>query len=152
MGASKSSTVSVPLPTSLAGAIAASASLTHLAARLRESEQRLASIAPLLPDSLARELRPGPIDDEGWSVLVSNAAVAAKLRQLLPRLSQELKARSFRDLPIRVRLRAYWESGAWCRLSESNGRPSAYKAGALPAELSRRPRARILGRQGPPRQ
>ncbi len=26
---------------------------------------------------------------------------------------------------------------AWCRLSESNGRPSAYKAGALPTELSR---------------
>jgi hypothetical protein len=25
----------------------------------------------------------------------------------------------------------------WCRLSESNGRPSAYKAGALPTELSR---------------
>ena len=106
MGASKSSTVSVPLPTSLAGAIAASASLTHLAARLRESEQRLAAIAPLLPDTLARELRPGPIDDEGWSLLVSNAAVAAKLRQLLPRLSDELRSRSFRDLPIRVRLRA----------------------------------------------
>src|SRR5689334_24520743 len=28
----------------------------------------------------------------------------------------------------------------WCRLSESNGRPSAYKAGALPTELSRRRR------------
>ena len=27
---------------------------------------------------------------------------------------------------------------SWCRLSESNGRPSAYKAGALPTELSRR--------------
>lgn len=26
----------------------------------------------------------------------------------------------------------------WCRLSESNGRPSAYKAGALPTELNRR--------------
>jgi hypothetical protein len=107
MGASKSSTVSVPLPTSLAGAIAASDSLTSLAARLRESEQRLSAIAPLLPDNLAREVRPGPIDDEGWSLLVSNAAVAAKLRQLLPRLNEALRARSLRDLPIRVRLRAY---------------------------------------------
>jgi hypothetical protein len=107
MGASKSTTASVPLPVSLHSAIQASDSLTSLAARLRESEQRLAAINPLLPDTLARELRPGPIDDEGWSVLVSNAAVAAKLRQLLPRLSEELKARSFRDLPIRVRLRAY---------------------------------------------
>jgi hypothetical protein len=97
----------VPLPVTLHSAIAASASLTSLAARLRESEQRLAAIAQLLPETLARELRPGPIDDEGWSVLVSNAAVAAKLRQLLPRLSEELKARSFSDVPIRVRLRAY---------------------------------------------
>jgi Dna[CI] antecedent, DciA len=107
MGASKSSAVSVPLPKSLAGAIAASDSLNSLAARLRESEQRLAAVVPLLPEALARELRPGPIDDEGWSVLVSNAAVAAKLRQWLPRLTEELRARSFRDLPIRVRLRAF---------------------------------------------
>ena len=107
MGAPKSTASSVPLPVTLHSAIAASDSLTSLAARLRESEQRLAAIAPLLPDTLARELRPGPIDDEGWSVLVSNAAVAAQVRQLLPRLADELRARSFRDLPIRVRLRAY---------------------------------------------
>jgi Dna[CI] antecedent, DciA len=107
MGASKTHSPAVPLPVSLDRAIAASDSLTSLAARLRESEQRLAAIASLLPDTLAREVRPGPIDDEGWSLLVSNAAVAAKLRQLLPRLSDELRSRSFRDLPIRVRLRAY---------------------------------------------
>ena len=107
MGASKTHSPAVPLPVSLDRAIAASDSLTSLAARLRESEQRLATIAPLLPDTLAREVRPGPIDDEGWSLLVSNAAVAAKLRQLLPHLNEALRARSFRDLPIRVRLRAY---------------------------------------------
>jgi Dna[CI] antecedent, DciA len=107
MGASKTLSPAVPLPLSLDRAIAASDSLTSLAARLRESEQRLAAIAPLLPDALAREVRPGPIDDEGWSLLVSNAAVAAKLRQLLPRLNEALRVRSFRDVPIRVRLRAY---------------------------------------------
>lgn len=107
MGASKTHSPAVPLPVSLDRAIASSDSLASLAARLRESEQRLATIAPLLPDTLAREIRPGPIDDEGWSLLVSNAAVAAKLRQLLPLLNETLRARSFRDLPIRVRLRAY---------------------------------------------
>jgi Dna[CI] antecedent, DciA len=107
MNLRKTVTASVPLPVSLDRAIASSDSLTSLAARLRESELRLAAVASLLPDTLARELRPGPIDDEGWSVLVSNAAVAAKLRQLLPRLSEELRSRSFRDLPIRVRLRAF---------------------------------------------
>ena len=107
MGATKANKASVPLPVSLAGAMAASDRLTSLAARLRESEQRFAAVAALLPDHLARELRPGPIDDEGWSLLASNAAVAAKLRHLVPRLNQELHSRAFRDLPIRVRLRAY---------------------------------------------
>jgi hypothetical protein len=105
MRPAKTRAESVPSPVSLASALAGSDSLTGLAARLRESQQRLDAVAAVLPPALARELRPGPIDDEGWSVLVSNAAVAAKLRHLLPRLEQALKARSFRALPIRVRVR-----------------------------------------------
>jgi hypothetical protein len=96
----------VPLPVTMAGALARSEALTGLGARLRESSQRFEAVASLLPEALARELRPGPIDDEGWSVLASNAAVAAKLRHLLPLMTAELRSRSFRDLPIRVRLRS----------------------------------------------
>jgi hypothetical protein len=96
----------VPAPLSLTHAIDASERLAGLAARLAESERRLAAVAPLLPEPLRREVRPGPVDDEGWSVLVSNAAVAAKLRHLLPRLTDELRAGGFRDLPIRVRVRS----------------------------------------------
>jgi hypothetical protein len=97
----------VPLPVSLTRAIDASERLAGLAARLAESEQRLAAIAPLVPEPMRRELRPGPVDDEGWSVLVSNAAVAAKLRHLLPRFVEALRARAFRDVPIRVRVRSH---------------------------------------------
>jgi hypothetical protein len=97
---------SVPLPLTLAGAIAGNDSLSGLAARLRESSARLEAIAPLLTDGLAHGLRPGPIDDEGWSLLASNAAVAAKLRHLLPRLSEALRCRGFRELPIRIRVRS----------------------------------------------
>jgi hypothetical protein len=97
---------SVPSPLTLAGAIADCDSLSGLAARLRESSARLEAIAPLLTDGLAHELRPGPIDDEGWSLLASNAAVAAKLRHLLPRFTEALRLRGFRDLPIRVRVRS----------------------------------------------
>jgi hypothetical protein len=96
----------VPLPQSLHRALDASETLAGLARRLRESQQRLDAIAPLLPEPLRREVRAGPIDEEGWSVLVSNAAVAAKLRHLLPRLEEALQARSFRQLPTRVRVRA----------------------------------------------
>jgi hypothetical protein len=94
----------VPLPKTLAGAMAGSDSLAGLAARMRESSERFEAVAPVLPEGLARELRPGPIDDEGWTILASNAAVAAKLRHLLPRLAEALRARRFRELPIRVRL------------------------------------------------
>jgi hypothetical protein len=96
----------VPAPVSLQRALDASDSLSGLAQRMRESQRRLEAVVPLLPAGLARELRPGPIDEEGWSVLVSNAAVAAKLRHLLPRLNEALKPPDFRELPIRVRVRA----------------------------------------------
>jgi hypothetical protein len=96
----------VPAPVSLQRALAASDSLSGLAQRMSESQRRLEAVLPLLPAGLARELRPGPIDEEGWSVLVSNAAVASKLRHLLPRLNEALTAPSFRELPIRVRVRA----------------------------------------------
>lgn len=105
MRSAKNHVASVPAPVSLGRALDDSASLAGLARRLRESQQRFEAIAVLLPEALAREMRPGPIDDEGWSVLVSNAAVAAKLRHLLPRLNEALEARSFRSLPIRVRVR-----------------------------------------------
>jgi Dna[CI] antecedent, DciA len=94
----------VPLPKTLAGAMASSDSLAGLAARLRESNERFEAVAPVLPEGLARGLQPGPIDDEGWTILASNAAVAAKLRHLLPRLTEALRTRHFRELPIRVRL------------------------------------------------
>lgn len=104
MGSQKA--VAVPLPQPLADALARSESLAGLASRLAESDARRAAITPLLPEALARQVRPGPVDDEGWSLLVSNAAVAAKLRHLLPRLQEELRSLGWRDLPIRVRVRA----------------------------------------------
>jgi hypothetical protein len=73
---------------------------------MAESQARHAIVALRLPEALAREVRPGPIDDEGWSLLVSNAAAAAKLRHLLPHLREELLAHGWRDLPIRLRVRA----------------------------------------------
>lgn len=106
MGSQKAFAPTVPLPQTLARALAGNQSLAGLASRLAESDARHAAVAPLLPAALAREVRPGPVDDEGWSLLVSNAAVAAKLRHLLPHLREQLMAHGWRDLPIRVRVRA----------------------------------------------
>ena len=58
-------------------ALRRSAPLTQLRARLQESADRFEAIRGALPGALARHVRPGPIDEEGWSLLVANAAVAA---------------------------------------------------------------------------
>jgi hypothetical protein len=106
MRSAKTCAPTVPEPLTLRRALDDNASLASLGARLAESQRRFDAVASLLPAGLVRDMRPGPIDDEGWSVLVSNAAVAAKLRHLLPRLDEALTARSFRALPIRVRVRS----------------------------------------------
>jgi hypothetical protein len=102
---SKTSPV-VPAPRRLADAIARAPDLAALTARLAQSEARWAAVRAHLPEGLRDEVRPGPIDDEGWSVLASNAAVAAKLRHLLPRLQTALGEQGWPELEIRVRIRS----------------------------------------------
>jgi hypothetical protein len=103
MAASKAIGPQVPLPRPLARALEGSDALAGLGARIALSRRRFEAIAALLPEPWARELRPGPIDEEGWSLIAPNAAVAAKLRHHLPRLQEELQRRGWPELPIRVR-------------------------------------------------
>ncbi|MDQ6639833.1 MAG: hypothetical protein M3Z15_09255 [Pseudomonadota bacterium] len=75
----------------IAEALRASAPLGRLAERLRLSNSLFVAIAPALPPGLCAWVSAGPVDDEGWSLLCANAAVAAKLRQLVPHLEQRLR-------------------------------------------------------------
>ena len=75
----------------IADALRASAPLGRLAERLRLSNALFAAVMPVVPTALAAGVSAGPVDDEGWSLLCANAAVAAKLRQLVPRLEQRLR-------------------------------------------------------------
>ena len=92
-----------PLP--IAEAMRASAALGQLTARLRESNALLAALAGVLPAPLAGQVRAGPIDEAGWSLLCANAAVAAKLRQLVPHFEQHLHARGHTVASIRIKVR-----------------------------------------------
>lgn len=78
----------------------------HLQALLRESGARFETIAAQLPAALARHVRPGPVDAEGWSLLAANAAVAAKLRQLEPRLQESLAKAGWPARTIRIKVRS----------------------------------------------
>ncbi len=93
---------SVPSPTPVADALRAHDGLNQLSARLEASRRRLRVIAPALPGLLLASIQPGPLDEDGWSLLVANAAVAAKLRHLLPRL-EALLAQA--GLPGRIRVK-----------------------------------------------
>jgi hypothetical protein len=88
----------------IAEALGASAPLARLAERLRLSNALFAAVVPLLPAGLAAHVSAGPVDAEGWSLLCANAAVAAKLRQLVPRLEQCLGESALGVAAIRVKV------------------------------------------------
>ncbi|MBK1615194.1 hypothetical protein CKO44_17170 [Rubrivivax gelatinosus] len=85
-------------------ALGAHAPLAGLLQRARESRSRYDAIVPLLAGGLRTAVRPGPLDEEGWTLLASHGAAAAKLRQLLPRLDTVLKNAGWAPVPIRVRV------------------------------------------------
>ena len=88
----------------IAQALRESAPLGRLSERLRRSQELYQAVAAALPVGLAPQVCAGPVDDEGWSLLCSNAAVAAKLRQLVPHLEQRLRDAGRPVAAIRVKV------------------------------------------------
>jgi Protein of unknown function (DUF721). len=88
----------------IAQALHESAPLGRLAERLRLSNALFAAAAPAFPPGLAAEVSAGPVDEEGWSLLCSNAAVAAKLRQVVPHLEQRLRDAGRPVAAIRIKV------------------------------------------------
>jgi hypothetical protein len=88
----------------IAEALRASAPLGRLAERLRLSNALFAAVAPAVPAGLAASLSAGPVDDQGWSLLCANAAVAAKVRQLVPHLEQRLREVGQPVVAIRIKV------------------------------------------------
>ena len=91
----------------IADALRASAPLGRLSERLRLSNALFEAVVAAVPEGLTASLRPGPIDDEGWSLLCANAAVAAKLRQLVPRLEQHLRDIGHPVAAIRIKVQPH---------------------------------------------
>ena len=94
----------VPNTVALSQALERSAPLSLLRQRLSDSNRRFAAIERLVPPLLLPHVKPGPVDDEGWSLLVANASVAAKLRQLQPRLEAALHEHGWQTTLIRIKV------------------------------------------------
>jgi len=79
-------------------------SLSQLQALAREGQNRLQAILPLLPVSMRSLVQSGGIDGEAWCILVSNSAMAAKLRQFLPSLCAHLRTKGWNVQTITVKV------------------------------------------------
>ena len=95
-----------PLPQAVPIAVAMdqSAPLAQLARRLKESNDRFAAVRDRLPPPLRAQVKPGPVDEQGWALLAANAAAAAKLRHLLPLLQQTMAEAGWPSVAIRVKV------------------------------------------------
>ena len=78
--------------------------LAHLCELADESAARLQCIQSLLPATLRSAVRPGPIDAGAWCLLLENAAVASKLRQLIPALLAHLRSKGWPTESIRLKV------------------------------------------------
>lgn len=96
----------VPDTLPVAEALRRSAPLAQLRARLQDSADRFEAVRAALPGTLARHVKPGPVDEEGWSLLADNAAVAAKLRQIRPRLESLLQQQGWQVSSIRIHVQS----------------------------------------------
>lgn len=97
---------SAPYNLPLSAALGRSEPLTDLLKRLRESQARFALIRPLLPETLASAVAPGPLDEQAWVLLAANASAAAKLRQRVPELQAALLQAGWAGPPIKIKVSA----------------------------------------------
>lgn len=95
---------SVPAATPLAEALGRDNVLIDLQRRIEESTRRLQRVQERLPPALRAQLRAGPLDETGWTLLVPSNAVAAKLRQWLPEIEAALREAGWHLSPIRIRI------------------------------------------------
>jgi hypothetical protein len=97
---------SVPNALRLEEALRRSAPLERLQQLLQDSKARFEAVRPALPAALAASVAPGPIDETAWTLLAANASVAAKLRQLRPRLEALLRERGWEPNAIQIRVQS----------------------------------------------
>ncbi len=89
---------------SLEQALGAAPALSVLRERIRESRWCLDQVQHLIPATLRPHVRPGPLQEQEWCLLVASAAASTKLRQLLPALQRTLTERGAQVNAIRVKI------------------------------------------------
>jgi hypothetical protein len=69
-----------------------------------DSNARLQCVAPLLPAALRNSVKAGPIEESVWCLVLDNSAAAAKLRQLIPAMTAQLRVKGWDVTDIRLKI------------------------------------------------
>ena len=85
-------------------AICSHPTLAQLMQIADESQQCMKIIEPFLPAALRSKVRPGPITEGTWCLLVCHAAAATKLRQLSPAFLAALRSKGHAVRHIRFKI------------------------------------------------
>ena len=78
--------------------------LAKLTALSFESLRRLEAIKPLLPHQLKTSIQAGPVDGDNWCLIVSNAAIANKLKHFTPIILSALNDQGCAITNIRIKI------------------------------------------------
>lgn len=78
--------------------------LARLSELTADSLARLKAVETLIPANLRPAITAGPIDGTNWCLIVTSAAAASKLRQLLPALQAHLRSKGWEINSIRLKV------------------------------------------------
>jgi len=93
----------VPRAQALRDTLQRDAGLQQLTQAARAGQARLETVKLAIPKALHAAVAAGGVDEAGWTLLVKNAAAAAKLRMLRPHLQLLLQER-FGAGELRIKL------------------------------------------------
>ena len=93
-------------PISLDEAMLRCTAVSQLARGLKESKDRYEAVKAYLVHhgKLADYIKPGPVDEKGWCILVTHAAAMSKLKQMVPLLENVLKQHGWVNNKVRLKM------------------------------------------------
>ena len=86
-------------------AVQSSSVLASMVERVAVSQALLRVVLPHVPTSLHPQMAAGPVDEGIWCILITNPAVATKLRHLRPNLLAAVQAAGHPVSDIRLKIR-----------------------------------------------
>lgn len=78
--------------------------LSRLAHQVEQSTSMYRCIQGLIPPTLQAQVRPGPLEQRDWCLMVSHSSAAAKLRQLVPLIRTRLQQEGWDVTTVRVKI------------------------------------------------